>query len=323
MSRRSTLIYTHGGGRLGNQIIRLAHWLAWARTHETRVEVINMGFWRYAEYFEHWHNQTGCAFPLSSSKANFLAATLNLIPGAIRSRLEPRMHRLIHEVVRRCPGGASIALDDPKAESLNLDDPAFLTAVIQRRMTVCSGWKIAGWRSFNEQQPQLRSFFQPRSRWANTSKNFVDSVRCKYDVVAGLLIRQSDYVTWNQGRFYFPVTQYVQWIRQLFDLYAGKRLAVLIMSEERQTLDGLLDLPVYLATGNPGSNGHWFENWIELSLCDFILSPPSTFSATAAFLHGAPLWPLVVANQVLAFDQMLCNPLVDAANHAEFGQSVQ
>jgi hypothetical protein len=323
VSKPVTLIYTHGGGRLGNQVIRLAHWLAWSRANSGKVNVIDMGFWRYAKYFNRWFEQPGCAFPRPSSIANRLAGLQALAPEPLLAHMEQRLQRLVHAAGRRWPGGDSIALDDAHGESFDLDDPAFLRDVTSRRLTTCSGWKIAAWRLVAEQQGELREYFRPRPHWTKVAGEFISGLRTRYDLVVGMQIRQSDYRTWNQGRFYFSTSQYVTWVRQLLDLHVGRRIVIVVASEERQDPGLFAGLPVCFATGAVNAGGHWFESWAELSRCDLVLSPPSTFSTTAAWLGNVPLWPLWDTSQNLAFNQLLRNPLVDAARHAGFSQCVQ
>lgn len=318
-----TLIYTHGGGRLGNQIIRLAHWLAWTRAHPGAVNVIDLGFWRYAKYFSRWCDQPGCAFPRASAAANFFANLQGLVPERIMSRFEWRFQPLVHAAGRRWPGGGAIALNDAQEESFDLDDPAFLRDITSRRVTTCSGWKIASWRLVAEQQAELRDFFRPQPRWMKVAAEFIAGLRARHDLVIGVQIRQSDYRTWHQGRFYFPTSRYAGWLRQLLDLHAGRRVAFVVASEERQDPALFAGLPVYFATGSVNAGGPWFESWVELSRCDLVLSPPSTFSTTAAWVGAVPLWPVSAADQELAPGQLLRDPLIDASRHAGFSQCVQ
>ena len=76
-------------------------------------------------------------------------------------------------------------------------------------------------------------------------------------------------------------------------------------------------------TGSANVGGNWFESWVELSLCDFIVSPPSTFSATAAFLGRIPIWPVLSGDQAMAFDQVIADGLVGAARHPVFSLAVK
>ena len=51
MSIPHTVIYTHGGGRLGNQVLRLAHWVAWVREPPGAGEIREAAL-KYNEYIE-------------------------------------------------------------------------------------------------------------------------------------------------------------------------------------------------------------------------------------------------------------------------------
>jgi hypothetical protein len=319
------VIYTHGGGRLGNQVIRFAHWMAWAREHEGKVEVLNLAFWTFADYFDVWREHPGCVFPVRAGWADRLARQRAALPRWLREASEKRtrLPRVVQAAGSWSPGWQAIALNIVQQESLDLDDPAFFERVTRRSVTMCSGWKIASWRLLSEQQEELRQFFRPAPEFAQRPAEFIATLRQQHDVVIGVLIRQSDYREWGDGRFYFSTAQYTAWIRQLLDLHGGRRVAVVVASEDWQDPALFAGLPVHMATGNPRAGGHWFENWVELSLCDFVVSVPSTFSATAAFLGAVPLWPILDKEQSLSFDQIIADALPGAAAHPVFGLSVK
>lgn len=324
MTPPHTVVYTHGGGRLGNQIIRFAHWMAWAQDHSGEVEVIDYAFWPYADYFALWREHPGCVFPLRPSAADRLARLRASMPSWLRRRGEgrDRFARLVHAAGRWRLDGQAFAADGVD-KVVDLDDPKFFEEITQRKVTTCSGWRIASWRLVAEHQSRLRGFFQPAEIFRAPAEALIAGLRQTHDLIIGMLIRQSDYQTWDNGRFYFSTSQYAQWIRQLLELHPGRRVAFVVASEDWQDPACFDGLPVHLATGNPKSGGHWFENWVELSLCDFVVSVPSTFSATAAFVGGVPLWPVVAAEQTMNFDQVLADGMIGAARHHAFSRSVK
>ncbi len=318
------VIYTHGGGRFGNQVIRLLHWIAWARAHAPAVEVLNIAFWPYVHYFAFWREHPGCVFPVRSGLEDWLARRCAVIP-RLRRALEGR-NRLqlgVQSAGHWLPGWQAIDLDIEVGESLDLDDPAFFARVSRHRVTTCCGWKIASWRLVAEQASELRALLQPAPELARLAADFMVGIRQAHDAVIGLFIRQSDYREWEEGRFYFSSAQYVVWIRQLVDLHPGKRVAIVIASEVRQDPALFEGLPCYFASGTLNAGGHWFESWLELSLCDIIVTPPSTFSATASFLGGVPLWPVLEPQQTLSFEQCIKESLVGAARHPVYSRSVK
>lgn len=318
-----TVLYTHGGGRLGNQLLRFAHWMAWAREHEGEVEVIDMAFWPYAELFQQWKSHPACVYPMRPHRLDAAARQFRWLPGWLGQRGARYLHGAVHATGRWWPGWQMVALDDPAGESLDLESPDFFSSAAKHRVTTCAGWKVSGWNFLAKHQAVIRECFRPEPGFARCAEKFIAPLRGKYDVLAGLLIRQGDYRTWREGRFCFSAGTYAGWIRQLIDLHPGRRIAVVIACDERQELSAFAGLPCHFASGSANAGGHWFESFVELSLCDFVLSPPSTFGAMAAFVGGRPLWPLLATGQTLAFDQLITDALSGAAAHPVFGLSVK
>lgn len=322
---RATLIYTHGGGRLGNQLVRFAHWLAWAREHGDEVEVLDFAFWPYATLFARWSEYPACLFPARPSRLARIARIVDELPGELRRRIQGgrRMARMVHGLGRLWPGWQAIELDDQAGESIELDDPRFLARVMSHAVTTCAGWKISAWGLLEAHEPALRELFRPAPPWMDRGEQFMRETRRRHDYVIGMLIRQTDYRTWHGGRFCYPTEQYAEWARQLLELRLHANPAVVIACDERQDPNAFAGLPCYFSPGAVNSGGHWFESFVTLGLCDLVVSPPSTFSAAAAFAMDAPLLPLVERGQHLAAGQMLPRALSGAARHPVFSLAVK
>lgn len=318
------VIYTHGAGRLGNQIVRFLHWMAWVRENRGEVEVLNLAFWPFADFFAVWREHPGCVYPVRGGQADTLARRA-MSQARVRASMagRQRWQHLLQAAGRWLPGWQAVTLDIANDESLDLSDPAFSARVRRRATTTCCGWRITSWPLVAKWQAELRELFRPAAGFERAAKEFFAPIRQRHEVVIGVLIRQSDYRTWGNGDFYFSTAQYVVWIRQLLELFAGKRVAFVIASEEQQDRALFEGLPCFLASGTPPMGGHWFENWVELAWCDVIVTPPSTFSATAAFYGDRPLWPVVAANQTMAFEQRIEEGLVGAARHPTFSRSLK
>ncbi len=313
----ATVIYTHGGGQLGNQVLRFAHLLAWAREHAGEVEVRDLAFWPQAEYFATWREHPGCVFPLRPDAWDEAARALRLLPGWVRHRLDWRVQRRVLELGRRRAGWSAVELNDAAAEILDLGDPATTRQLIGSAVTTCAGWRVAGWEIFARHQDAVRPLFQPAREYAAAASGFLDALRSRHGFILGLHLRQGDYHLWHDGRFLFPIEQYARWIRQALDLHAGRNPAVVAVSDAPVT--GLPPgLPVYRPAGRSG-----MADWTILSQCDVILGPPSTFSATAAFVGARPLWPLGQREQTLDPAQLIPDSLVGAARHPEFSLAVK
>lgn len=318
------VIYTHGGGRLGNQIVRFVHWIAWACAHEGEVEVLNLAFWPFARHFALWREHPGCLFPVRSGIEDGVArraAQSTRIRAAMEGRM--RLQHVVQAAGRWLPHWQAVELNIAEDESLNLDGAAFLNHVRRRRVTTCCGWRIASWRLVAEREREMRALFRPAVEFERGAAEFVGDIRRRHDIVVGVFIRHSDYSIWDEGRFYFSAMQYAGWMRQVLDLYPGKRVAFLIASDERQDPALFAGLPIFFASGTLNQGGHWFASWVELSLCDVIVTPPSTFSATAAFGGDVPLWPVVTGDQQIAWEQRIEGGIAAAASHPVFSRSVK
>jgi hypothetical protein len=318
------VIYTHGGGRLGNQVLRAAHWIAWALENAGEVEVLNFSFWPYAAHFAAWRNHPGCVFPLRAGKADRIAACWSRMPRRVRGALtyHTRLQRVVQAAGHVWPGWQAVDLDIVGEEKLALD-AAFLARVKRRRVTTCCGWEIANWPLVAKHEAAVREFFRPTPELAAPAAEFMANLRRAHDLVIGVFIRQSDYVEWHDGRFFFPATQYAIWMRQMLALHPDRRVAFVVASEWWHEPGIFSGLPVHFATGSANAGGAAIRSWVELSLCDLIVSPPSTFSATAAFLGGVPLWPVVAWNQVMAREQIFPDGIVGAARHPVFSLAVK
>ena len=325
MAGKPLVVYTYGAGRLGNQVLRFLHWVAWARANEGAVEVLNLAFWDSARYFSVWRERPGCLFPLRRTRADRFARMLDMLPDRARKWSEDRwwLQRMAQSVAGRWPQSQAIKVNDRGGERIDLQDPRFLEQVRNYRMSAFSGWCIAGWQHVAEQQQTLRTWFQPAPQWRKRGEDFMAGLRSKHDLVVGLLIRQTDYRIWNAGRFFFSTARYARWIRQLLDLHPGRNLVVVLASEAWQDPKDLQGLPCVFAPGAKNLAGHWFDSFVALSLCDFVITPPSTFSAAAAFIGDIPVLPVTRADQDLSTADMLHNALIEAAAHPEFSIAVK
>lgn len=314
------IIYTHGGGRLGNQVIRFAHWIAWALEHAGEVEVLNLAFWPHAQDFATWRLHPGCVFPVRAGRADSIAINSPRLLRALEKN--SRLPRVVQAAGRVWPGWQAVTLDIAREESLALD-AVFLTRVKQHAVTTCCGWKIANWPLVEKHEACVRDLFRPAPEHAAAAAAFIAGLRRAHDLVVGVQIRQSDYLAWQEGRFLFSAPQYATWMRQIVALQPGRRVAFVVTSEVTQEPDAFAGLPVFFAGGSANTGGPAMRSWAELALCDLIVSPPSTFSATAAFLGGVPLWPLTAADQTMARDQIFSGGMVAAARHPTFSLAVK
>jgi len=320
---KSTVIYTHGGGRFGNQLLRFLHWIAWAREQGDSVAVADLPFWPYGPLFKTWSDYPGCVYPPQRGWLDFWARMRHWMPDWVLFHGEWRVQQWVAWVARYwCTADVGTLALKPE-ERIDLDHPTFQECLRDKRWLVCSGWQFATWNLLEKHAAHVRTLFQPEIRFAQVAQNFLAALRQRHEVLAGLFIRRGDYRAWANGRFYYPFESYVRWARELIELHPDRRVAVVVASDEAIPCGVFGDLPVFLTTGCVGDAGHWFESFLELAGCDLVASAPSTFAAGAAFLSNRPWWPLRSPEQTLSRSQIFHDHLFDAAKDPDFSVAIK
>ena len=107
-------------------------------------------------------------------------------------------------------------------------------------------------------------------------------------VKLGVHIRRGDYKTWMGGRFFFDDQQYIQFIRHVSTLLAGKQVDVYICTndfhlDKAKYRQELAPLRVSFPAGSPA------EDLCLLSECDYLIGPPSSYTLIASMYRNTPL----------------------------------
>ena len=149
-----------------------------------------------------------------------------------------------------------------------------------------------GWDTMNDTRylqqtkPQLRHIFQPRKDITDRAERMMAEIRRDNDLVVGIHIRHGDYKTFWDGRYYYTLEEYHQFMLQIKALHPDKRVAFFISSNEQfdvSTFEGCRCYRFGKETSGDMLDLH------TLSLCDRILGPWSTYSRWASFIGEVPL----------------------------------
>ena len=309
-----TIVFTHGGGRFANQLYNYAHLLAFIYEYPGEFEFVHMAFWQYAEF-------------LALGSQDFLCTGGQM---ATRAR-HPRLGWLAQQmswlginndtiIKRFCIWLLYLWYGNPLARQsqtiANSEDwliarqlPAFNLAkrstwqeLCAARTTYFSGFNFCDWQLVTKHWPLIRDRLQIHPQYQELGHTFIDKLRQRHLLLIGVMVRQSDYRTWAGGRYFFETAQYADWLTQaskLFPEHSPTAIGFVLASDEPQDLAAFSGIPVYFTTGMAGQAGHYIESFVELSLCDYLLTPPSTFSMWAALLGDVPLLALLSSEQKL------------------------
>lgn len=127
----------------------------------------------------------------------------------------------------------------------------------------------------------LRELFRPRSADLALAAEAAGRARSKGSPVVGVHIRRGDFAHFMRGRYFYSWDEY----RILMRGFARRwgKVSFVVCSNEKLPDELLSDLPAVAGPSGLLSDLH------ALALCDFIIGPPSTYSAWAAFVGEKPL----------------------------------
>jgi hypothetical protein len=149
------------------------------------------------------------------------------------------------------------------------------------------GWNtMDDTRYLQQTKPQLQHIFRPRKEIVEKAEQMIIDIRKDCDMVVGIHIRHGDYKTFHNGRYFYSLEEYHQFMLQIKSLYSNKQVAFFISSNEQFSIDIFKGCRCYRYGKQPSGD---ILDLYTLSLCDRILGPWSTYSRWASFIGEVPL----------------------------------
>lgn len=333
--KKPTLIFTHGGGRLGNQLINFAHLYSFWLEYKSEIDVINMGFWPYADLFELTYKNPSCVFSLSGNKYKSYELLNDIYNGPLNKnrRYLNQFLRLIHFWYCLSPSAQSIRkgevpnflkyLTGKTRQDFDLDSTSSVALIKSRKKSAVAGWPVRSWRLFEKYKDVIKEDLQFSREYKSAANDYISKLRKDADFVIGVFIRQGDYKYWFDGRYYFEIPFYKRIMAEITESYKNKKICFVIASDDVQNISDFGNMNVHLTTGSIAMGGHFVESLAELALCDLIISPPSTFSIWASFSGSKPLLPLISEIQSFNETDIVYKNFLDALNHPHLKNSIK
>ena len=162
------------------------------------------------------------------------------------------------------------------------------------------GWSTrTDTRYLAQTKKELQRIFRPKDSIINKAEGLIGKIKQTSDIVVGVHIRRGDYATWNDGRFYYELEDYYQFMLRVKELYQGQRVSFFISSNEDFELDIFTDCDCH-RFGQESSGA--ILDLYSLSICDLIIGPVSSFSRWASFIGEVPLCFLETKDQEFTKD---------------------
>jgi Glycosyl transferase family 11 len=323
-----TIIFTHGGGRFGNQMFSYAHLLAFSLEHKN-IDFINIACWEYSDLLTATYTNFICSRCLDRNR-HYSWYLLYLFCKYLSIKNNTTLKNIIihllyfyggnyfakyyhaQSLLVKKPWTNETLLAAKTLPNLDLANPESFDLINQANITFLSGWELCDWKLVEKHQIEIRNSLQINQKYTEISQSFISDLRKKYNLIIGIMIRQGDYQQWEDGKYYFTTEQYINWINQINEIlqHQGK-IGFVIASDTKQELSTFNNPSIHCTTGIAGGQGHYIESLVQLSLCDAVVSPPSSFSMWATFLGNIPFVPLNTSEQVITQEQLRHNSWLD------------
>lgn len=179
------------------------------------------------------------------------------------------------------------------------------------------GWQTrADTRYLKQTLPELKRIFRPKDEIMQKAEAMIAGLRQESDLVVGVHIRRGDYATWNDGRFFYELENYRQFMLRVQQLYGNRHVSFFISSNEDFSLN--IFEGCYCRRFGKEPSGAILDLY-TLSLCDRIIGPFSSYSRWASFIGEVPLCFLEANDQQFTEDSF--SPIADFF-HFENGKEI-
>ena len=178
-----------------------------------------------------------------------------------------------------------------------------------------------GWNTTNDNRylsqtkKQLQQIFCPKKEITDKADSFISEIRKNYDLIIGIHIRRGDYKTFYNGRFYYSLEEYHQFMIRAKNIYTNQKVAFFISSNEEFPTNIFTGCDCYRYGKEPSGA---ILDLHTLSLCDKIIGPWSSYSRWASFIGEVPLCYIKKKEQ--EFDDSSFSKVIDFF-HFENGES--
>jgi hypothetical protein len=272
-------------GQLGNRLLRFAQFIAYAIEHDVTVADLSLG--DYASHFPTLSANALCAFPGPRR-----SVALPLGPRTALYRAGYYAAGAMARTRPTLPGTRLVRLDWHEFYDLDADP----LELHRRRLVLAQGWLFRAQLGVESHGEKIRRFLTPHAHVLGTARDAVARARSHCDVLVGLHVRHGDYRDFQGGRYYYALERYASIALDAAALFSPARVGFLVCSDERYAPDQFPGLEVSMGPGDA------LGDLYALSACDYLVGPPSTFTAWASFYGRVPLCQLSGANQRFELD---------------------
>ena len=222
-------------------------------------------------------------------KTRDLKKILSIKDPVVRSLLHSTAEHLIRMVQKNGAVEDIDILPPVDTYDVKLLTPELLTTQWKNKKIIL--WGDQRWFAtdvtFKRFVPNLLKYFSPFPADLNAANECISRLRTNSDIVIGVHIRRGDYEQWRGGRFFYPLTQYAHSMNQWRALFPAQKVSFLIASNE------YTEPTEFAGINSAFAPGHIIKDLLALSMCDYIIGPPSGYSQWASLVGRVPLYTMM------------------------------
>ncbi len=266
-------------GQLGNQLILFAHLIALAE--EYGFHVLNPPFRPYRAAFVGSRAGFLTRYPAASSRVCATLDSLSLGPAVFRSiNLLARTARRSVPATGPLIGHMTCGGHSPDFD-IDLSTPENVAAIERAAAFFLFGWRYRNYPLFKKHEAVIRRYFAFAK--PSRAEAYVAGLRANADIVIGAHVRHGDYADFEGGRYFLAISDYAAAVRALASQLQPRSVAVAVFSNVPQ------DPGAFAGLRTAAGPGEVMDDLCAMSLCDYIVAVPSTFSRWASFIGRAPI----------------------------------
>lgn len=184
---------------------------------------------------------------------------------------------------------------DKEDRPYSLGSPEFLTRQHDTRLLFVVGWSFRNPQATLKHREAIRRFFTPVAKHRDSIARATDQLRKGTDHLVGIHIRQTDYSTFANGKYFYSLDTYKSIMRRIACQLKG-RTRFLLCSDITLEKSGFAAFDVALGPGHP------LQDNCLLSACDYLAGPPSTYTLWASFYGSVPRFEIISQTESISLD---------------------
>lgn len=262
-------------GQLGNRIHTHVNALAWCK--KNNFNLLNLSFSNYSCLF---HSPDVLNVDIYYVKKDFLSFIFSFRifhPFFNKILLSNKWLKRLSFILNT---NDNILIDKP-----NQDDLDFLIRS-PKKINVIREWDLNCSNALNRNASWLRNIMTPSEHYVTKAEEQVHSLKKNFHYIIGVHARRGDYKYYQNGKHCHSWEDYKSWIIQIISVFKSEgyyNLGFLLCSDEAPNKQIFEGLPIKFSDENS-----MMIDMYMLSLCDYIIGPPSSFGTWISWYGNVP-----------------------------------